>query len=114
MRLVTDRETGQMKGYGYVEFNSEASADSAISTGGYELDGRELHVDKAGSKPSFGGDRGGRGGGRGFSRGRGGDRGGGRGRGGSRGRGAPSPGMAQRKGAIQDFAGKKTTFGDSD
>ena len=37
-------------GYGYVEFNSKESLDSAISSGSYELDVRQLTVDKAGNK----------------------------------------------------------------
>lgn len=94
-----------MKGFGYVEFNSVEEAKTAAK-GQYALDGRDLTVNMAGDRPSFGGTpRGGRGGrGGGF----------GRGRGGGRGRGAPSPGAAARKGAIQDFAGKKMTFNDSD
>lgn len=105
VRLPTDRETGRMKGFGYVEFNSVEEAKTAAK-GQYALDGRDLTVNMAGDRPSFGGTpRGGRGGrGGGF----------GRGRGGGRGRGAPSPGAAARKGAIQDFAGKKMTFDDSD
>ena len=111
---MTDRDTGRMKGYGYVEFYSTDSLQTAVSGGSYELDGRDLTVDKAGGRPSGGGDRGGfRGGGRGGGRGFGGGRGGGRGRGGG-GRGGRDGGSASvaRKGAIQDFAGKKTTFDD--
>lgn len=116
VRLPTDRDTGRMKGFGYIEFDSAASLDSAISAGPYHMDGRDLTVDKAGNKPSGGaggrrsfGDRGGRGGGRGFGGGRGGGRGFG-GRGGGRGGSA----SVAKKGAIQDFAGKKKTFDDSD
>ena len=52
MRLPTDRETGRVKGFGYVEFDSVASLESAIEAGPYELEGRNLTVDKAGNKPS--------------------------------------------------------------
>ena len=52
VRLPTDRDTGKMKGFGYIEFDSVGSLDSAISAGPYEMEGRSLHVDKAGNKPS--------------------------------------------------------------
>lgn len=116
VRLVTDRDTGKLKGFGYIEFNNVGALDQAISKGNWHMDGRDLTVDKAGNKPTFGGgDRGGRGGsrgrgdrGRGGGRGRGGDRGG-------RGGGFGSSGAsAARKGEIQAFAGKKQTFDDSD
>ena len=52
VRLPTDRDTGRMKGFGYIEFDSPASLESAISAGPYSMDGRDLTVDKAGNKPS--------------------------------------------------------------
>ena len=51
VRLPTDRETGKVKGFGYVEFNSIESLDAAVGES-WELDGRQLTVDKAGNKPS--------------------------------------------------------------
>ena len=51
VRLPTDRETGRVKGFGYVEFNSVESLESAVKET-WELDGRSLTVDKAGNKPS--------------------------------------------------------------
>ena len=48
-------ETGRVKGFGYVEFDSVGSLDSALGAGPYELGGRSLTVDKAGNKPSGGG-----------------------------------------------------------
>ena len=51
VRLPTDRETGRVKGFGYVEFSSAGSLDAAVGKS-WELEGRELHVDKAGNKPS--------------------------------------------------------------
>merc|ERR1712127_764430 len=54
VRLPTDRETGRMKGFGYVEFNSVDGAKTA-SKGNYALDGRDLTVNMAGDRPSFGG-----------------------------------------------------------
>ena len=52
VRLPTDRDTGRMKGFGYIEFDSPASLESAISAGPYNMDGRDLTVDKAGNRPS--------------------------------------------------------------
>ena len=51
VRLPTDRETGRVKGFGYVEFNSVSSLEAAVGKS-WELEGRELTVDKAGNKPS--------------------------------------------------------------
>ena len=51
VRLPTDRETGRVKGFGYVEFNSVESLDAAVGES-WEMDGRSLTVDKAGNKPS--------------------------------------------------------------
>lgn len=100
--LPTDRESGALKGFGYVDYASLDEAKAAYEgMKGYEMEGRALRLDYASARPDNGGDRGGgfrgrgggrgdfggRGGGRGFGggdRGRGG-RGGGRGRGGDRG-----------------------------
>ena len=47
-RVITDRETGRSKGFGFVTFDSEESAAAAISgMNGVELDGRKLRVDVA-------------------------------------------------------------------
>ena len=37
--LVTDRDTGQARGFGFVEMSNNAEADHAIA----ELNGKELH-----------------------------------------------------------------------
>lgn len=63
--IITDRDTGQAKGFGFVEMNSEAEADRAIAgLNGKDVDGRALNVNEARPKTerSFGG--GGGGGGR--------------------------------------------------
>jgi len=76
--VVTDRETGQSRGFGFVEFGSNSDAESAIAAmNGASLDGRALNVNVA--KPREGGGGGGGGGRGGFG---GGGGGGGRGGGG--------------------------------
>jgi len=47
-RLVTDRETGKPKGYGFCEYTDEETALSARrNLQGYEINGRQLRVDFA-------------------------------------------------------------------
>src|SRR5579862_4306777 len=60
--IVTDRETGQPRGFGFVEMTANAEADRAIADlNGRELDGRALNVNEARPKTerSFGGGGGG-------------------------------------------------------
>ncbi|MGK5088725.1 RNA-binding protein [Bdellovibrionota bacterium FG-2] len=86
-KVITDRDTGRSKGFGFVEMATDAEAANAITKfNGADFEGRNITVNEA--KPMVpreggGGGRGGfGGGGRG---GRGGDRGGDRGgRGGGR------------------------------
>lgn len=48
LRLVTDRETGKPKGYGFCEYKDEETALSARrNLQGYEINGRQLRVDFA-------------------------------------------------------------------
>jgi RNA recognition motif-containing protein len=68
-RIITDRDTGRSKGFGFVEMSTEQEAAEAIKKfNGTELDGRSLTVNEARPMaPREGGGRGGRegGGGRG-------------------------------------------------
>jgi cold-inducible RNA-binding protein len=61
--IVTDRDTGRAKGFGFVEMSANADADRAIAElNGRELDGRALNVNEARPKTersSFGGGGGG-------------------------------------------------------
>merc|ERR1712110_1130847 len=122
VRMITDRDTGASKGFCYVEFEDQETADAALSYHGNELDGRNIRVTYDSHKPDRGGrgrgfgDRGGRGfGGRGGGRGgdRGGrgfgGRGGGRGFGDRGGRGFGDRGGRGGRGAPA-FAGKRMTF----
>ena len=75
VKIVTDRDTGQPRGFAFVEMSSTADAQAALARwNGKELDGRTLKVNEA-QERSSGGGRGGGGGGD-----RGGYGGGGRGR----------------------------------
>ena len=71
--IITDRDTGRSKGFGFVEMGSE-DADKAIAQlNGSELDGRALTVNEARPREERSAPRGGsRGGGGGRSGGRGG------------------------------------------
>jgi cold-inducible RNA-binding protein len=88
--VITDRDTGRSRGFGFVEMESREGADAAIQQlNGYELDGRAIVVNEARPRE----DRGGRGfGGGGGGGGFGGGGGGGRGRGGYGGGGGRSGG----------------------
>jgi cold-inducible RNA-binding protein len=58
--LVTDRDTGQPRGFGFVEMANAAEADKAIGAlNGTPLSGRNLNVNEARPKVERGGDRGG-------------------------------------------------------
>jgi RNA recognition motif-containing protein len=53
--LVTDRDTGQARGFGFVEMSADAEADRAIAAlNGRELDGRTLNVNEARPKTERG------------------------------------------------------------
>ncbi len=65
VNVITDRDTGQSKGFGFVEMSSDAEAQKAIQElNGSSLDGREIIVNEAKpqQKRSGGGGRGGYGG----------------------------------------------------
>jgi len=52
VNLITDRYTGESKGFGFVEMAQDEQASAAISAlNGRELDGRQLRVDMAQDKP---------------------------------------------------------------
>ena len=77
-RVITDKFTGQSRGFGFVEMSSDSEAQTAISAlNGTQMGGRTLTVNEARPQEprSFGGGGGGRGGDRGgFGGGRGGKR----------------------------------------
>ena len=80
VRIVTDRNTGQSRGFAFVTMGSSQEAQKAISElNGTSLDGRPLRINEA-EERKFGG--GGGGGGGGYGGGGGGYGGGGHGGGG--------------------------------
>ena len=87
-QVITDRDTGRSKGFGFVEMDTDAQAQAAIQgLHDQEHDGRRLTVDEAKprvSRTSAYGGGGGYGGGRSGGGGYGGGRGGGYGGGGGR------------------------------
>ena len=58
-RVITDRDTGQSKGFGFVEMSSPAEAQAAINAlNGADFDGRPMKVNEAKpqeKRPSGGG-----------------------------------------------------------
>jgi RNA recognition motif-containing protein len=56
VNVVTDRDTGRARGFGFVEMSENAEADRAIAgLNGKELDGRALNVNEARPKEDRGG-----------------------------------------------------------
>jgi RNA recognition motif-containing protein len=85
--VITERETGRSRGFGFVEMASEAEAEKAIQElDGREIKGRAIRVSAAQEQGGRGGGGGGRGGG-----------GGGGGRGGYGGRGGGGGGGGGRR-----------------
>ncbi len=69
VNIVTDRDSGQPRGFAFVEMTERRDAETAISQlNGADLNGRTINVNEARPKPQGGsaggfGNRGGRGGG---------------------------------------------------
>lgn len=66
--LITDRDTGRPRGFGFVEMDDAAAQAAIQALNGFEMDGRDLKVNEAQDRPKRGG--GGFGGGGGGRRGR--------------------------------------------
>jgi RNA recognition motif-containing protein len=76
-QVITDRETGRSRGFGFVEMENDAEAQRAIEAlNNFEFNGRALTVNEArpredrgggggGGRSGYGGGKGGYGGGRG-------------------------------------------------
>ncbi len=95
-RIVTDRETGRSRGFGFVTMaNADAAQNAIRALNGHSLEGRSLVVNEAREQQGGGG---GGGGGGGFRRGGGGGGGGYGGGGGGGGGGGHGGGGARRGG----------------
>jgi len=63
--VISDRDTGRSRGFGFVTFEDDEAADKAVAAlNGTELDGRTIRVDVAQAKQRSGGGGGGYGGSR--------------------------------------------------
>jgi RNA recognition motif-containing protein len=63
VKVITDRDTGRPRGFGFVEMSSSEEAESAIrELHGFEMEGRALTVNEARERTGGGGGGGGRGG----------------------------------------------------
>ena len=52
VKIITDRDSGVSKGFGFVEMASDSEAQAAIDgTNGREVDGRQIKVNEAMDKP---------------------------------------------------------------
>ena len=63
VNIITDRDTGRSKGFGFVEMATDEAAKAAIAAlNGQQIDGRAIRVNEAFDKPrgDGGGNRGGR------------------------------------------------------
>lgn len=65
VRIITDRETGRSRGFGFVEMDDEAGTKAISQLNGTELAGRALTVNEARPQADRQGGGGGGGGGRG-------------------------------------------------
>ena len=51
-KIIYDRETGNSKGFGFIEMSTDDEAGAAIAgTNGQEFEGRQLRVNEAMDKP---------------------------------------------------------------
>jgi cold-inducible RNA-binding protein len=64
VQIITDRDSGRSKGFGFVEMESDADAQAAIAAlNGKNIDGRDLTVNEARPQEPRAGGGGGRSGG---------------------------------------------------
>ena len=57
--LITDRDTGRPRGFGFVEMSNSDASRAMQSLNGKEMDGRALKINEAQDKPRGGGGNGG-------------------------------------------------------
>ena len=60
VKLITDRDSGRPRGFGFVEMGNSEDADRAIQElNGHSMDGRQLNVNEARERSGGGGGGGG-------------------------------------------------------
>ena len=50
-RVVTDRDSGRSRGFGFVEMAAQHASEAIAKLNGHTVDSRELRVNEAQSKP---------------------------------------------------------------
>lgn len=55
LAMIKDRDTGQPKGFAFITFAQQQSAEKALELNGKDLGGRPLKVNMATEKPARGG-----------------------------------------------------------
>ena len=56
VRVITDRETGRSRGFGFVEFDDDGNAEKALAAlDGHDMGGRPLRVNEAQDRGRGGG-----------------------------------------------------------
>lgn len=59
-KVITDRETGRSRGFGFIEMDEDAANDAISGLNGKDVGGRDLRVNEANERPErSGGYRGG-------------------------------------------------------
>ena len=105
-QVITERDSGRSKGFGFVEMSSDEEADGAVSMfNGYSINGLQLVVNEARPKEDRPRSGGGGGYGGGSGGGYGGGGGGGYGGGGGGGRGGRDSGPRYDRGFERDEGG---------
>lgn len=51
VKLITDRETGRPRGFGFVEMDSIAAEKAIEALNGHEMNGRSLRINEARPRP---------------------------------------------------------------
>ena len=59
VNLITDRDTGRPRGFGFVEMDDDAAQTAINAINGQEMDGRNLNVNEARERSGGGGGGGG-------------------------------------------------------
>ncbi|HEY5680812.1 MAG TPA: RNA-binding protein [Pseudomonadales bacterium] len=50
-QVITDRDTGRSRGFGFVEMSNEDGTQAIAELNGHAMDGRQIKVNQANDKP---------------------------------------------------------------